>query len=266
MEKELQKQEDTSNRLQSSRDRMAQTIHRLNMDLDLAKQKSVEYGKRHERQRGSLTGAQDRTKVLERSLMHVLRECEVDREDRDMQGRQELEDASRQLEELKHEAQSKSEEMKFLTAHAKTVLRQRSEVERFFLEEIQKCDEYVKSRRMLNHKAAKVNHNRAIRSLAAVPDDEGFWAGGDQVGAQLPFEAEPIQVLGLDRARLLRLVYSKINNAGPQLFPPSFEQQQGNLLKSGEHSGADASRPDTAKRRSDTDPSFFLTQESSLHV
>jgi hypothetical protein len=281
MGKELEKQEETSNRLQASRERMTQTIRRLQMDLDLAKQKGVEYNRRHERQHGSLTNTQDRTKVLERSLMHVLRECEVEREDRDMQERKELEDASGNLEQLKLEAASKSEEMKFLTSHAKTVLRQRAEVERYFLEEIQKCDEHVKNRRMLEHKAAKVNHNRAIRSLATVPDGEGFWgAGMDRVNSKpevLRLEVEPIEVLGLDRGRLLRLIYSKLNNhdtvqqrsypahsfevkddSRSQLRPDSQDSQRSGLSIM----DRTTSRPPSGRKTPPAAGSFFLTQES----
>lgn len=214
MEKELQRQEDISNRLQAEQDTMTNTIKRLKLDLDLAMQKGVEYGRRHSRQSSTLEEMQERVSVLEKSLMQVLRELEVEREERDVRHEWEIEEAHRQLDVCKLDADGLTEKVKSLSFHAKTVLRQRVEVEKFFLEEITRCDERAKNRRMLEHKVAKTNHNRAIRALAA-DDDTSLPSVADHNLADFDQQPEaPFEpMMGLDRAQLLRLLYAKVNNA-----------------------------------------------------
>lgn len=119
-------------------------------------------------------------------------------------------------------AHQKEEEVKMLKMHAKTILTQRSEVEQYFLESINQCETKLRKLKMLEHKHGKKVHNRSILSLAGKRDGHFLLPQlhsnpADQMDQAmyekaLKEEAEEL-VPGLDRLQLLRLLYSKINNA-----------------------------------------------------
>lgn len=121
----LGKQSSQSDNLQKSNGVLASEIGVLERDLSLAKQMEEEYNKKNTRQQSQIDVSQVREADLERSLNHILKELELDREERDTRHRRELEDLTDQLADATDHLEGTRAYHEKIKFHAKGLVEQR---------------------------------------------------------------------------------------------------------------------------------------------
>lgn len=103
--------------------------------------------------------------MLEKALSQVVREFELERENFVQRNKIEMESTSSELKKLRKTLELKTKEMNKVKKLAKTILEQRSDIERFFLDSLDYVREQVASNREEYRKEANSLYN--TRMLAA---------------------------------------------------------------------------------------------------
>jgi len=289
MERELSKQEGITDSLQAANLKLQQSIKKLRIDLDLTKQKYQEYGKRHDKQGDTIQILYQNVKKYEGTVAKLLRGVETEREARDKKNRLILERLRHELATLEEEEGDMGHELRTLRVHAKTVLVQRQEVERYFLGAIRNASNQQRNARKNKLKGAKFLHNRQMRALALREGEEGRLP---PIPAGVQLEESEWEVDGVDlrydpvyrltgmlRLQLLRLLYSKINNSQsaqqtvrrPHSFAIDIDSQ-GQIIpvaRPPRRRKAQQQRPNYNTQpqmiEEDKNTSFFITEEDHLN-
>jgi hypothetical protein len=252
MSKELKFHEKRSNELMTENQRLQALVKKLKIDMSLTEEKEKAYALRGVKQKRLIREATEKQKALEMSLTQALREFDLEREATEMENSRVVQELQQGVDKNRHIAVLRDKELRVIRKNAKVLLKNRQEMEQFFLEAMDTVKQQIREERRAEHALAVQTHQHHIRSLAQNS------ASGQRYAARTPAPRAPSKDVELkdltleDREKVLRLLFSKINNVqarnSSHLPPHSFDisvHQEGPLLLEGEHDGEeDGQQPD----------------------
>jgi basal body-orientation factor 1 len=227
LKKELAFQEKAAENIQVQNDHLRSRMRKIKMEMELHTQKDTEYAKRGVRQSKTIRDLTDKVKLLETSLAQAMREFEEERDTMVSSHQHQVDDLSYRLEHAVRELSMKEKELSKMKKVAKSILRQRSEVEQFFLEALDQVKQEISAQRQAEFEAAKTAHKEYLRTLAGgslssagagpnASSEAGEYKFSDR--KKNPYAKAPSTNVDLrdlcleDRERVLRLLFAKINH------------------------------------------------------
>lgn len=260
MAEELRLQIGETDELQKSNQSLAEENKRLKRELQLNEQAVKEYAKQGFRQSKEIKELTARLKSLERYVSSSAREFEKEKEQLSQADKKKTAEAELDSAALRQLLRLKTKELAHMKKLAAVILQKRNEVETFLLEAIEHVKVEVGRRRAEEERSGRSLAKR-LPALGAPPRP-----------SSLPHAAEErVDIRELtweDRERVLRLLFAKINNAGPfteappphgldPTSPMALREEVARALASGPE--ASLSGIESAERISG-EPAFFVTQ------
>ncbi len=220
MADELRLHVQETNELLKTKSRLVAETKRLTRESELQKQEIAEFGQKCAAQKRMITQQQEKVKNLERSLSKVVHEFEGERVRWQGDSEKEQESAEASQETLALQLKAKERELKTLRRLAKDILRQRSDVEQFFLDSL----EYVRERAvrdreerkrqfdreyLLQVKEATMNKGTAFPPIGKSP----MMVRPSNLPASADEKVDLAQLTWEDKEQVLRMLFAKINHA-----------------------------------------------------
>jgi hypothetical protein len=137
MADELRLHVQETNELLKTKARLTSECKRLTRESELQKQKVAEFASRGAAQQRQIQEGQDKVKNLERSLSKVVHDFEAERKCWEDAAGGQAASAVREAASLRTQLRARQRELKTLRRLAKDILRQRSDVEQFFLDSLE---------------------------------------------------------------------------------------------------------------------------------
>ena len=220
MADELRLHVQETNELLKTKSRLVAETKRLTRESELQKQEGAEFGTKCAAQKRTIREQQDKVKNLERSLSKVVHEFEAERQRWAESATSDTANAEASKETLLLQLNAKERELKTLRRLAKDILRQRSDVEQFFLDSL----EYVREQAVKEATERKRKFDREYLSQvrdATMNKGVAFPSIGRSpfMGTQskLPTAAEQkvdlAELTWEDKEQVLRMLFAKINHA-----------------------------------------------------
>lgn len=241
MGEELRFQLHASDELQREKDELQAERGRLRLEVQLLQDKErvfAEEGHVHVQRIKHLEG---KVKNLERSLSQVVKRFEHETASRSKQANKQLEEQQLDTHTLRKMLKAKNQELRQMRAWSQTILAQRGDVEKFFLEALAAVKEDIRKARAEKHTRAvleyKAQLRQASKSQGAFPQiraassrkTEDF-PGLDEAPTPPPTNVDLADLAPEDRERVLRLLFAKINSVQAALEPaPQHTLDEGQL-------------------------------------
>lgn len=225
MGEELRFQLQTTDELHELKEKLEEDNRKLQRDVALYEEKEKEYSKQGHKKGREIKDLNGQVQTLEKSLSQVVRDFEKQRAEmlagfRDKTGELQVEvNGLRQLVKLKNK------ELRTIKRLAQTILSQRTEVEQFFLEALAQVKREISEDRVLHHRSASAEIRRQARGASAMggsksasvrfPPVRPEGSAGPQSARGAPSGEDKVDLKdlsALDRQRVLRLLFAKINN------------------------------------------------------
>ena len=220
MADELRLHVQETNELLKTKSRLVAETKRLTRESELQKQEVAQFGQKCAGQKRTIAQQQEKVKNLERSLSKVVHEFEGERVRWSDDNVAQLSNAEASTETLVLQLKAKERELKTLRRLAKDILRQRSDVEQFFLDSL----EYVRERAIRDRDERKRQFDREyLLQVKEATMNKGV--GFPPIGkspmmasqSNLPTSAEEkvdlAQLTWEDKEQVLRMLFAKINHA-----------------------------------------------------
>jgi len=234
MGEELRFQLQASDELQRDKDELLALRDRLRVEVALLQDKERTFAEEGHVQVQRIRHLDTKVKSLERSLSHVVRNFDKEQEQRTKKAGRELEEQTLDAAGLRALVKLKNKELRQVKGWAATILEQRGEVERFFLNALEEVKDEIRRRRSEEHTRAVLEYKAQLKQAGARQGGGGGGGGGGTSfpeirstrraaesfpGSGAPAPLAPPTGVDLadlapeDRERVLRLLFAKINGA-----------------------------------------------------
>jgi len=226
MADELRLHVQETNELLKTKSRLVSESKRLARESDLQKQEVSEFGSRCASQQRQIKEQAEKIKNLERSLSKVVHEFEAERRRWESSVGAEASSQAKTIESLAQQNRAKDRELKTLRRLAKDILRQRSDVEQFFLDSLEYVKEQALAERQQQKRQFDAQYLRQVRDATlrkgvAFPSirrhsGEVMGVGESRLPTEPDQKVDLTQLTWEDREQVLRLLFAKINHAQQQ--------------------------------------------------
>eukprot|EP00736_Rhodelphis_marinus_P004159 Rmarinus@m.18301 len=208
--------------LQQIKNRLEEENKRLVREVELGSMNEQEYAKRGAKQQRHNRELETKVKNLERSLTHVVREFEKERERLASRSKQELDEAQLEIQGLRKLVKVKNRELKLVRKLGQEILDQRTEVEQFFLDALSQVKEQIKRKKDEDHKRFVQEYHKQINQATMRKDVkfptirrlQDMHPRHDP--SSLLSSAKKLDLRELsweDREQVLRILFARINNS-----------------------------------------------------
>eukprot|EP00462_Mataza_sp_D1_P027673 CAMPEP_0175175724 /NCGR_PEP_ID=MMETSP0087-20121206/33368_1 /TAXON_ID=136419 /ORGANISM="Unknown Unknown, Strain D1" /LENGTH=581 /DNA_ID=CAMNT_0016467379 /DNA_START=28 /DNA_END=1771 /DNA_ORIENTATION=+ len=266
MEKELKFQVETSKRLVASTTAMKVEIQQLRQALSATKEKDGEFARKGLRQAKSIAELAEKRETLEKSLLLVAQEGQIDLEMQNKKHAQKVKGLQAEIRKLTVATASASRELSFIQETARMVLMQRNEVEKLFLTQLDTVKSAVARRREAHFQQQLQQYHRRRDELAKPARGIAY----EDASALGPPPKQPPSTVHLkdltqaDREEVLASLVKGINSSASacRLMGPPFS----NRIKEGEGGGGGgkaALRADSQRSLTTPNLDLFLSRPTT---
>ncbi|KAJ3181880.1 hypothetical protein HDU85_003395 [Gaertneriomyces sp. JEL0708] len=172
---------------------------------------------------------QKKIESMERTLSHIVREFEYEKDRLTQLTKRELDEVRKFAERLKESLQRKTQEMKHIKRLAQHILDQRTDLERFFMDALDHVRGELKKEREIERKRAKEEYNRRMRTITSkslvLPALRTTNDGADptankllRIDPQIPpppadtsSKVDINELTWSDKEKILRLLFARMN-------------------------------------------------------
>eukprot|EP00310_Coccolithus_braarudii_P003431 CAMPEP_0183372700 /NCGR_PEP_ID=MMETSP0164_2-20130417/109190_1 /TAXON_ID=221442 /ORGANISM="Coccolithus pelagicus ssp braarudi, Strain PLY182g" /LENGTH=467 /DNA_ID=CAMNT_0025549451 /DNA_START=41 /DNA_END=1444 /DNA_ORIENTATION=- len=222
MAEELRLQVQETDELQKSKRVLEDENKKLKREVQLNEQSVKEYAKQGFRQSKEIKELSTKLKSLERHVSSSMREHEREKDQLVLSDRKKLAEVELDSAGLRQLVKLKTKELAHVKRLAAVILQKRNDVESFLLESLEHVKGEIARRRIEEERSTRSASKGRLPALGSVPR-----------ASNLPHTTEErVDIRDLtweDRERVLRLLFSKINNSAPMLtmLPHSLQSEQG---------------------------------------
>lgn len=214
MAEELRLQVQETDELQATKRRLEEENKRLRREVHLNEQSVKEYAKQGFRQSKEIKDLSSKVKSLEQSLSAVVQDFERESGATKTASSKQLAELQLELQGLRQLVKMKNKELNNVKKLAEIILQKRTEVEQFLLEAMEQVKKEISTQRQQQHQQQQPGRSNGL------PDIHGR----KQLSALPVAPSQRVDIGELtweDKERVLRLLFSKINNSQPfRQMPP----------------------------------------------
>jgi hypothetical protein len=231
MSKELKFHEETTSNLQKQNVKIQQEFAQLKLDISLLQQRDEEHSKRSLKLKKLVSEKDQKLQTLERCLAQTIHDFEAEMKGVQEARKKEVEELHRELALAKEAVGVKEKHLKGFRKYSSQLIRQRNDIEQFFLDALEQVKDEIRQKREEEFKHAKIVYAKTLRDLSTGVKFPHIKAQDPRLQPPVP-PSSSLDIKDLsheDRDKVLRLLFARINNqpiaTGATLPPHSFSIQ-----------------------------------------